>query len=374
MKRVAGGMLSLLVIMLMTSFLPVNSYAAEDLIEIEMWIPSRPEAAYTNDRPIIKEITKKTGVSFQFDLAPYDFDQALEKFNLMLASGELPDLIVFRKLELDKAAQQGVLTPLNDLVEKYAPNFKKILDENPGILKDLKIGDGNYYHFPLLSAVRTAQIFMIRQDWLEKLGLEPPETLDDWYTVLKAFKEQDPNGNGEADEVPFTTRWKAAGLLPFMEAWGISGYSSYEQFFIEDGKVKFAYTDPRCKEALAFLKKLYAEGLIDPEYVTGDKKLWTARLSSGVSGVTHDWFPRIDFFNRAAQEVDPKAKFAGVLPPIGPTGIRMVTNQQKRVRDQGATAISVTSKHKERLVKFIDFFYGEGAMFMNFASKVCIMI
>lgn len=343
--------------------------AADEPIEISIWIQSRPEAEYTAEHPIIQEITKRTGVSIKFELAPYEYDAALEKFNLMLASGDLPDVIIFRKAEIDRAAQQGILTPLSDPVDEYAPNFKKIIEEDPAILKDLKIGDGEFYHFPLLSAVRTAQIFIIRQDWLGKLGLDAPETLDDWYNVLKAFKEQNPNGNGEADEVPFTTRGKAAGILPFMEAWGISGYEPSQQFFIEEGQVKFAYIDPRFKEALAFLNKLYSEGLIDPEYVTGDKNLWTARLSGEVSGVTFDWFPRIDYFNRAVQGVNPNAVFAGVLPPIGPTGIRMTTNQQKRVREEGATAISITSKHKERIVQFLDYFFGEGAMFMNFGIE-----
>jgi putative aldouronate transport system substrate-binding protein len=155
-----------------------------------------------------------------------------------------------------------------------------------------------------------------------------------------------------------------------MEAWGISGYFPKEQFFVEEGQVKYAYTDPRAKEALTFLNKLYSEGLIDPEYITGDKNLWTARLSGEVSGVTVDWFPRVDFFNKAVTGVNPNAVFAGVLPPIGPDGIRMTTAQQARVRDGGATAISVTCKNKERVVQFLDYLFGEeGSLLMNFGVE-----
>lgn len=65
-----------------------------------------------------------------------------------------------------------------------------------------------------------------------KAELDVPVTLDDWYNVLKAFKEQDPNGNGEADEIPYTTRNTQAGVLAFMEAFGISGFEANEQFLL----------------------------------------------------------------------------------------------------------------------------------------------
>ena len=368
MKRLYAVLGILLAACCLANMAGHDVYAADN--EISVWIQSRPEAEYSSDKPIIKAIEEQTGMKIKFESAPYEYEAALEKFNLMLASGELPDVIIFYKTEIDKAAQQGILAPMSELVDEYAPNFKKILEEEPSILKDIKANDGDFYHLPLLSAVRTAQVFMIRQDWLDKLGLEQPETLDDWYAVLKAFKEQDPNGNGEADEIPFTTREKARGVLPFMEAWGISGYFPKEQFFLEDSKVKYAYTDPRAKEALTFLNKLYSEGLIDPEYVTGDKNLWTARLSGEVSGVTVDWFPRIDFFNKAVAQVNPEAKFVGILPPIGPDGVRMTTAQQPRVRDGGATAISVTCKHQKEAMKFLDFFFSEeGSLLMNFGVE-----
>lgn len=366
MKRLVLRMMSYLVSAVVVTMLLAGVCVAAPT-EISVWIPSRPEAPYTNDMPIIQEIIKRTGVTFQWELAPSDDGQAREKFNLMVASGELADVLVYNIDDVNKIAQKGLVAPLNDLIEKNMPNFKKILDANPTIAKQLKNEDGNFYYLPFLGAVRTMNVFYLRQDWLDKLGLTAPKTLDDWYTVLKAFKEKDPNGNGKADEIPFVTRGKVGGILPFMEAWGLSINGAYE-VYIEEGQIKYAFIDPKFKEALTYLNKLYKEGLIDPEYATADKNQWTSRLTNELSGANYDVFVRIDYFNKAIQKVNPNVKFVGVLPPLGPAGKPMTASQQNPVRK--ATAISAQAKNKEVIAKLFDYFYGEeGNLLMNFGLE-----
>jgi putative aldouronate transport system substrate-binding protein len=360
MKRLVSQMVSVVVVM----FLLVGPCLADP---ISIWVKARPEAPYNNDMPIIKEIIQRTGVELKWELAPSDDDQAREKFNLMVASDDLADVIVHSIDDIDKISQRGLLAPLNDLIDQHAPNLKKILEENPTIAKQLKSEDGNYYYLPFLGAVRTLSVFIIRQDWLDKLNLEAPETLDDWYTVLKAFKEQDPNGNGEADEVPFATRGKLNGILRFMEAWGLGMNGNYE-IYTEEGQVRYPFIDPRFKEVLVYMNKLYSEGLIDPEYATADKNQWTSRLTNEVSGVTHDVFVRVDYFNKAIQGVNPNVQFTGVLPPVGPAGVPMTTSQQNPIRK--ATAISAKAENKEDIVKFFDYLYGEeGNLLANFGVE-----
>lgn len=338
-------------------------------ITVSLFLQDRPEAAINNDLPIIKEITKKTNVSFNFIPGPVQDDQFREKFNVIIASGDIPDVMVNNNIpEMFKVAERGIFEQLDTLIDANAPNLKKLMAANPNYIKDIRLNNGKNYFLPFLGAVKTFKVFMLRQDWLEKLNIKSPETLDDWYTMLKAFKEKDPNGNGKQDEIPFSTRNSKKGILTFMEAYGLSGFEDKEQFFIEDNKVKFAYTDPRFKQALTYLNKLYKEGLIDAEYPTNNLQVWQSRFANELSGATVDVFVRIDALENATKPANPKANMIAVAPPKGPTGIQMTTSQQMPVR--GVTAISAKSKYKTELVKLFDYFYSEeGNLLSNFGVE-----
>lgn len=340
-------------------------------ITVSMFLQDSADQAISTDLPIIQEITKRTGVNFEFVAAPNTEDQFREKFNVTVASGDIPDIMVSTyRDDMMKVAEQGTFAALDDYIDQYAPNLKKILDENPDYIRDIRASDGNIYFLPFIGAVKTFKVWMLRGDWLDKLGLEVPVTLDDWYHVLKAFKEQDPNGNGEADEIPYTTRNTQAGVLAFMEAFGISGFEANEQFFIEDGQVKYAYTDPRCKEALEFINKLYSEGLIDSEYATNDTNVWLSRLTNEVSGACQDTTARAYSLGTQvrAANADSDAYFVVVAPPKGPDGTQMTTSQMQAIR--GFTAISADSSYIKEIVQLFDYFYSEeGSLLMNFGIE-----
>lgn len=340
-------------------------------ITVSMFLQDSADQAISTDLPIIQEITKRTGVNFEFVAAPNTEDQFREKFNVTVASGDIPDIMVSTyRDDMMKVAEQGTFVALDDYIDQYAPNLKKILDENPDYIRDIRASDGNIYFMPFIGAVKTFKVWMLRGDWLDKLGLEVPVTLDDWYNVLKAFKEQDPNGNGEADEIPYTTRNTQAGVLAFMEAFGISGFEANEQFFIEDGQVKYAYTDPRCKEALEFINKLYSEGLIDSEYATNDTNVWLSRLTNEVSGACQDTTARAYSLGTQvrAANADSDAYFVVVAPPKGPDGTQMTTSQMQAIR--GFTAISADSPYIKEIVQLFDYFYSEeGSLLMNFGIE-----
>lgn len=119
-----------------------------------------------------------------------------QEFNLVLASNDLPDVWMNNWLNFPggpkRAIDQGYILRLNDIIDKYAPNFKKVLQENPQIAKDIRTDEGDYYAFPFIRSEfdKTYVGPIIRKDWLDELGLPVPETIDEWYTVLKAFKEK----------------------------------------------------------------------------------------------------------------------------------------------------------------------------------------
>ncbi|UUZ84763.1 extracellular solute-binding protein [Paenibacillus sp. P26] len=333
-------------------------------IEVSVYMRPRTESVESNDLPWMKPIVEKTNVYFKWLKAPNDDKDYIEKFNLTLAGGDLPDLMEAAPDLLNKGGENGAFEPLNKLIDQYMPNFKKILDKNPQILKDIKSDDGNIYFFPQISAVKTINLLIVRQDWLDKVGMKAPTTTDELYEVLKAFKEKDPNGNGKKDEIPFTTRNKLKGLLAFVEPFGVS---FEEDFYVENGQVKYTYTNPKLKDALAFAAKLYREGLIDKEYITNDQKVWESRFTNQVSGITFDSFPRIEYLEKLVAKAEPKVNMIGITPLKGPSGDAYTKSQQTLIKN--GFAISSKSKYKAELAKMHDWFYSEeGRLAMNFGK------
>ena len=126
--------------------------------------------------------------------------------------------------------KDGRIIRLNELIDSYAPNLKRIIESDPDVKKQIALDDGTIYMFPLLKLdalkLNATSVLIMRQDWLDKLNLKVPTNIDEWYTVLKAFKEQDPNGNGKPDELPFTGNWGPGNLTKlhdFAAAFGVIG-------------------------------------------------------------------------------------------------------------------------------------------------------
>ena len=172
---------------------------------------------------------------------------------------------------------------------------------------------------------------MIRQDWLDAVGLSVPTTLDEWYTVLKAFKEQDPNGNGVADEIPLSDSWGGTNYLFAGNAFGLylSGNAAGDFAVGEDGKLFYKYTDARYKETLAFLNKLYSEGLMDPEYATATYETSSAKIATNIVGaIASDWLSNLSQYenNLIAGGVE-DANWVPVPPVKNPDGESVVHNR-----------------------------------------------
>lgn len=178
------------------------------------------------DIAAFQEIEKRTNTNVNWQ-EPSAGDTS-QQFNIMLASGSYPDMIYWVTDSypggLSKLIQDEVAVKLNDLIDSHAPNFKALLDGNPELKKQIMLDDGTIALFPKieLDLQRNAYTgFQIRKDWLDQVGMDVPTTVDEWYAVLKAFKEQDPNGNGEADEIPLGEQKGMEAIKNFAAAWGI---------------------------------------------------------------------------------------------------------------------------------------------------------
>ena len=186
-----------------------------------------------------------TNICLNDETAGKNSTDAAEAMNLLLAQGDLPDIVGGNLIQqpVNQYGPEGAFLPLNDLVKEHAPHIQAFWDAHPELLEAISSYDGNYYYIPYLPDGEFGRAWYIRQDWLDKLGLEQPQNVDEYYEVLKAFREQDPNGNGLKDEIPYFARqWEE--VLRLLNLWDArsSGSDTYHDFYVNDeGKVVHPY-------------------------------------------------------------------------------------------------------------------------------------
>jgi putative aldouronate transport system substrate-binding protein len=319
-----------------------------------------------------KELEKRTNIHIDFQHPPSG--QERDNFNLMIASGKLPDVIEWNWATIpggpEKALKDGTIIRLNEYIDQHAPNLSRILKEHPEWKKQASTDDGSIYMFPFIRGDKYLTVFYgptLRQDWLDKLKLQVPTTIDEWYTVLKAIKEGDPNGNGKPDEIPLSI---AKGNIDyskiFVGAWGIT-----TGFFQENGQVKFGPLDPRYKEFLAVMNRWYNEGLLNRDYAAVDGKLMDAMITGNQLGSTAMFtLGGIGRFSELMASKDPNFKLVPAPYPVLNKGEKPHFGQMDfQVPGTGA-ALTSKNEHIIQTVKWLDYKYGEeGHLLFNFGIE-----
>ncbi len=250
------------------------------------------------------------------------------KLTLMFQSNSLPDIIslplnLFGSDRLLKYSKTGAVIQLDDLIEKYGTNIKAMLDKSPEAKTAALAADGKIYSLPTIQKMsnnheRFPQKLYIRKTWLDNLGLEVPKTAEEFYEVMNAFKNNDPNGNGIKDEIPFATR----GIDPsFYGNWGISFNYNNDALCVDDnGKVSYGYATDATKKALSFMNRLYSLGLC--EMYDSDSKFRT-KLKNGVVGAFYHLAAYTVVGNEFADEylmIEPFEGTSGVKPVMSVSG------------------------------------------------------
>ncbi|MEK8132214.1 ABC transporter substrate-binding protein [Paenibacillus filicis] len=322
--------------------------------------------------PFFQEWQKKTGVPLKFTAPPAG--QVKEAFNVLLASGDLPDMIEYNFLNEfpggpEKAIKDGYIVKLNDLIDKHAPNLKKYLKEHPDVDKLIKTDNGSYYAFPFIRGDEYLQVFqgpIIRKDWLDELGLPVPETIDDWTATLKAFKEK----KGAAAPLSFISKprfFNESYNGAFMGAYGVT-----RNFYLENDQIKFGPAENGFKDYLNQFHQWYQDGLLDKNIATTDTKALDGSVASGGTGASignagggiGKWQPLV-------QAKDPKAQLVAAPYPVLKKGDTPKFGQKASPYDTGGmVAISSKAKDPVLAVKLLDYGYGEeGHMFFNFGTE-----
>lgn len=331
-----------------------------DTVTLKWWTPNWAPNYLTsyNDLECFKEAGKKVGVNIDFtNVSTADMT---EQFNLLVASGTLPDVIGYSFAAAygsTKAIQNGIVLDLKDYItEEKMPNLSKLLKENEVYRKLIKNYDGSITTFPEFKENTEVNAFFgptVRKDWLDKLGLSEPETIGDWHDMLTAFKTKDPNGNGEADEIPLADD-KDLYFAYLSSAYGVTTDFCKN----EKGEIVYGPIQSEFKDFIIEMNKWYKEGLIDPEFASLTRTNVDARITNSTSGAYVGYIgSQMGNYLSALDGTD--AKLVGVNWPAKDAGGKHYGAMRELIDMAGnpGTAITTANKNVDKTIEFIDYCY-----------------
>ncbi|MCL6442898.1 MAG: extracellular solute-binding protein [Alicyclobacillus sp.] len=264
-----------------------------------------------NTYPVALYLREATGFNVQYDMLPQDGTAAQNKLNLIMSSGADYDLIETGSQQMAYFAQNGALTDLTPLINKYGPNIKQAISKEGWNAATI---NGKIYAIPTKNVSYVGSGILIRADWLQKLHLKMPHTLSDLVNVLEQFKSKDPGHNGSAN-IAFTI----AGGSPF--AADIQGaFGLYNSWNLVKGKLVNVADDPRTAQYLSFMHSLYQQGLLDKEFATNQSATADQKFTSGRAGAYAVGWWEIPALIQALKQNDPHANIAYIPPLQGSNG------------------------------------------------------
>ena len=320
--------------------------------------------------PIYKELMQRSNVNLVFQHPPVGMES--DQFKLLVASKDLPCIIEYDWFtQYPKGAQRaiddGVIISLNPYMDKgLMPNLSKMLADDPDLDAAVKTYTGQYYVFPSIRdkdlMVQKGGGITVRQDVLDKLGLEIPTTIAEWETALEAIKEA-------GFEYPFTAVFNDLhrGDSTLVGAWGVA----YE-FYHVDGVVKYGVIQDEYKDYLETMARWFNNGLIDPDILTNNAAALDAKITGETSAVTYrSPDSGIGVWTTAMRKTNPDVKLvAAPYPTLEEGGTRYIATPNYRYQATFSAAISTSCKDVEAAIRFLDYGYSEeGGLLYNFGME-----
>lgn len=314
----------------------------------------------------LEESAKNAGISIDWDV--YVNSDWGDKKSVIMAGGDLPDAFLgsITLNDAEIAQNQSMFIPLEDYIDKNMPNLKAAMEKEPKLKALITSPDGHIYSLPKKLPMRPLidnQLF-INKKWLDNLGLDMPDTYEDFIEVLTAFKEKDANGNGDLnDEIPY-----GAGnadptfsfILPFDNR---RGQDQTYEMTLKDGKPAYLRTEENYKDGISWMHDAYAKGLIDSELFTQDQSMSDAkRMDKDISlvGVAVGWTADATFGLHADE-------YVAMTPLKGPDGNRYVFSDPDHY-NYGRNEFMVTTSCEDpaSLLKWADSFYTDDASIQTY--------
>lgn len=343
-----------------TSLVAAGAALADDPVALRLFMPQFPGMDLETNS-FTKVVEDKFGVDLTFEVTGLDNGPAKEKRQIALASGDLPDAFFlipwvdgFSRPEILRLGNEGALLPLNDLIDKYAPDVKAALAATPAYAQLATAPDGKIYALPQWNDCYHCSYgskLWINSAWLKKLGLDMPKTTEDLRAVLTAFKTMDPNGNGKADEIGLSGN-VSDSIVPFLMNAFIYDPRFSQQYSstlaLDGDTVVLNAARDGWREGLTYIGGLYADGLIDPGSFTQNREGMQA-IGNNADAVLLGAGAVLDPYEFVAPNApDQRDKDYDAVPPLtGPKGVRNATYVLPS-SPQGNFAISYTATEAEQ--------------------------
>lgn len=333
--------------------------------KLTVGIPQDATIPDYNTNAFVKYLEEKTNIDIEFTYFASGSSNYKQQLTLMCTGGEkLPDVLLgftgMSHYVVNQFGEDGFIVDLTDLIEEHAVNYKEQLKNLPDDLqtyikeKGVNTNDGSFYAMPFvtLECIDNLQsLVYINKTWLDKLGLQMPTTKDELYNVCKAFATQDPNGNGEADEMPILNGSDVYNYIinAFIQ------YDAYNFNVDENGKVWDPVVTDEFRQALIFINKMVSENLYNELSFTLDQK----EMKNMISPVKGE--PRVGIFgdhhesstNAATDILDDFVALPALADATGRGGYTIYTKPSVT----WSSYITKDCDNPELAMEFLDAFY-----------------
>ncbi len=347
------------------------SYPMDGSVTLRWWIPANSDQTGNQqerkNNEFMQWLSEKTGVKFEFQHPPIGEEK--NAFNIMCASGDMPDIVSYGPSTytggLQQAIDDGVALRLNDYFDEYLPNLKAYVDTYPNVARNMRTLKGDYAFFPVMSLdpqMNSWCGWQIRGDLLEKEGMSVPETINEWYETLTYLK------NKYHFETGFAIRSNAWGQYEMA-----SGFRTSITWDINDsGEVVYGPVTAEYKAFLTEMRKWYAEGLLHPDFATTDNQTAKALYTSGKSVAIADSVGSMSGFITAGQTVDPGFMTVAAPYPVSEKGATPYRGYRNLtgVGENAFISGDISKDKLETALRFMDYGYSEeGKVFYNFGKE-----
>lgn len=299
---------------------------------------------------IVATINEKLGIQLTVQYVP---EGNVEKVNVAMASGDFPDIVTgqYGSSATQSWIENGMVLPLNDYLESYVniANWLKPLEWSAV--------DGQYYGLPFINQYSVANsLIMMRQDWLDNLGMKYPTNLDEMKAVLLAFTNGDPDGDGQANSVGYTGVKPTVGRPVALFDWVFYAYGrQYSDYELDaDGNVIPWFETASFASGMNYLRELWEAGAIDKEFMLNDASKVEEKFYQGKAGAASvALFRHVSRHENNLKAVFPEASIAYGKPPVGPDGVSFGLNPQGKTGMM--TCVTAACKNPDKALAFLDF-------------------
>ncbi len=365
MKRILSVLLMLCMVFGALSFA-----GAEGPVQLTYWADLGSTGASVmsswDDNMAMQKLQEITGVDLVFQ--DVVVGQATEQFNLMIASRELPDIIEYNWSSysggVQKAIDDGIIIPLNDLIDQYCPNYKALFEDYPDYAKQIKTDEGIIPVFAAfsISDYNCTSGFQIRKDWLDAQGLEVPTNINEWEETLLALMDAYDLECG----IAYGTGVYSDSLVG---CWDIGS-----AYYVDNGTIKYGPIEDAYLDYLTTMKRWYDEGILDPDFAAlNDNKTIQNYMINGEAAACFGAVGGLlgNIYTAVEAKGDTEFCQIGVAYPDNVNGgPHRFISMSWQYRGTGSAAITTACKNQEAACRVLDYFYGdEGRILKSFGVE-----